>query len=103
MREGIDIIEVEQIYRDATGLLLDTYKAGVPGGTGERFDWQRIPPSLASRIILAGGLDAQNVVKAIRQVRPYAVDVSGGVERSKGIKDAAKIEAFIAGVKRGDE
>jgi phosphoribosylanthranilate isomerase len=103
MRDGIDLREVERTYSNASGLLLDTYKAGVPGGTGERFDWQRVPASLASRIILAGGLDAQNVVQAIRQVHPYAVDVSGGVERSKGIKDAAKIEAFIAGVKRGDE
>jgi phosphoribosylanthranilate isomerase len=103
MREGIDLQEVERTYSSASGLLLDTYKVGVPGGTGECFDWQRIPPTLASRIILAGGLDAQNVVQAIRQVHPYAVDVSGGVERSKGIKDAARIEAFIAGVNRGDE
>jgi phosphoribosylanthranilate isomerase len=103
MQEGIDLGEVERTYSHASGLLLDTYKAGVPGGIGECFDWRRIPASLASRIILAGGLDAQNVVQAIHQVHPYAVDVSGGVERSKGIKDSVKIEAFIAGVKRGDE
>lgn len=102
MREGIDLAEAEQRYGSAAGLLLDSYQAGLPGGTGQRFDWGRIPGSLASRIILAGGLDAQNVAQAIAQVHPYAVDVSGGVERSKGIKDAAKIEAFIAGVKRGD-
>ncbi|MES9825753.1 MAG: phosphoribosylanthranilate isomerase [Candidatus Thiodiazotropha endolucinida] len=102
MREGIDLAEIARTYSRAAGLLLDSYKAGVPGGTGQCFDWGRIPAALASRIILAGGLDPQNVAQAIKQVHPYAVDVSGGVERSKGIKDAAKIEAFIAGVKRGD-
>ncbi|MES9990692.1 MAG: phosphoribosylanthranilate isomerase [Candidatus Thiodiazotropha sp.] len=102
MRQGIDLEEMQRRYCNASGLLLDSYQAGLPGGTGQCFDWSRIPESLASRIILAGGLDAQNVAQAIQQVRPYAVDVSGGVERSKGIKDAAKIEAFIAGVKRGD-
>jgi phosphoribosylanthranilate isomerase len=103
MHERIDLFEIERTYRKASGLLLDTYKAGIPGGTGECFDWHRIPESLACRVILAGGLDAQNVVQAIHQVHPYAVDVSGGVERSKGIKDTAKIEAFIAGVNRGDK
>jgi phosphoribosylanthranilate isomerase len=102
MRQGIDLVEQERTYSRASGLLLDTYKAGVPGGTGECFDWSRIPTSLASRIILAGGLEAENVARAIQQIHPYAVDVSGGVERSKGIKEAAKIEAFIAGVKRAD-
>lgn len=102
MREGVDLAEVERNYNSASGLLLDSYQAGIPGGTGECFDWRRIPSTLASRIILAGGLDPENVVQAIHQVHPYAVDVSGGVESSKGIKDAAKIEAFIAGVKRGD-
>jgi phosphoribosylanthranilate isomerase len=102
MREGIDLIEIDRAYYQASGLLLDSYQAGVPGGTGQRFDWSRIPASLASAIILAGGLDPHNVAQAIKTVHPYAVDVSGGVERSKGIKDAAKIEAFIAGVKRGD-
>ncbi|MCU7944092.1 MAG: phosphoribosylanthranilate isomerase [Candidatus Thiodiazotropha sp. (ex Cardiolucina cf. quadrata)] len=102
MREGIDLAKIARAYGRAAGLLLDSYKAGVPGGTGQCFDWGRIPAALASRIILAGGLDPQNVTQAIKQVHPYAVDVSGGVERSKGIKDAAKIEAFITGVKRGD-
>jgi phosphoribosylanthranilate isomerase len=102
MREGIDLAEVERTYDQASALLLDSYRAGVPGGTGQSFDWRRIPASLVSRIILAGGLDSENVAQAIQMVHPYAVDVSGGVERSKGIKDAMKIEAFIAGVKRGD-
>ncbi|MCU7920718.1 MAG: phosphoribosylanthranilate isomerase [Candidatus Thiodiazotropha sp. (ex Epidulcina cf. delphinae)] len=102
MREGCDLAAAEREFADASGLLLDTYQAGIPGGTGLRFDWSRIPETLASRVILAGGLDAENVEQAVRQVRPYAVDVSGGVELSKGIKDAARIQAFIAGVKRGD-
>jgi phosphoribosylanthranilate isomerase len=102
MRPDIDLVAMEQVYAGASGLLLDTYQAGVPGGTGQVFDWNRIPQSMTGRIILAGGLNGDNVTQAIRQLRPYGVDVSGGVEASKGIKDAAKIEAFIAGVKRGD-
>jgi phosphoribosylanthranilate isomerase len=72
----------------------------VPGGTGEAFDWSLIPQHLSKPIILAGGLSADNVAEAIRQVRPYAVDVSGGVEQAKGIKDAAKIEAFMQAVRQ---
>jgi phosphoribosylanthranilate isomerase len=102
MREGIDLPAVHREYREASALLLDAYEPGMPGGTGSRFDWERIPPSMASNIILAGGLNPDNVEAAIHRVRPYAVDVSGGVEASKGIKDAGKIAAFIEGVKRGD-
>lgn len=76
-------------------MLLDTYTEGVAGGTGHVFDWNLIPKQLAKPVILAGGLNADNVAKAILQVRPYAVDVSGGVEISKGIKDADKIAAFM--------
>jgi phosphoribosylanthranilate isomerase len=79
-------------------LLLDAYAEGVPGGTGQVFDWTIIPKSLSKPIVLAGGLDAENVEQAIHQVKPYAVDVSGGVEFKKGIKDAAKIAAFMRGV-----
>ncbi len=102
MREGIDLLALENEYMGAAALLLDAYEAGRPGGTGSRFDWERIPARMASRIILAGGLNPENIESAVRQVRPYAVDVSGGVEASKGIKDAGKIAAFIEGVKRGD-
>jgi phosphoribosylanthranilate isomerase len=102
MRESVDLAHEMQQYSEAAGLLLDTYKTGVPGGTGERFDWDRIPPELRSRIILAGGLNGRNVEQAVRRIRPYAVDVSGGVEAAKGVKDADKMAAFIAGVKRGD-
>ena len=102
MREGIDLHALGREYTGASGLLLDAYEAGKPGGTGNRFDWERIPADMASHIILAGGLNPDNVESAIRRVRPYAVDVSGGVEATKGIKDANKIAAFIEGVKRGD-
>ena len=102
MRENLDLQQVEQRYSAASGLLLDTYRKGVPGGTGQSFDWGRIPKGMASRIILAGGLDPQNVEQAINQLHPYAVDVSGGVEAAKGIKDAGKMAAFIAGVNRVD-
>ncbi|MNN80751.1 N-(5'-phosphoribosyl)anthranilate isomerase [compost metagenome] len=74
--------------------------AGVPGGTGEAFDWSLVPAHLSKPIILAGGLSPDNVAQAIQQVRPYAVDVSGGVEQAKGIKDPARIEAFIRAVKQ---
>ncbi len=102
MREGIHLAALEMTYPGASGLLLDAYEAGRPGGTGNCFDWERIPVAMASRIILAGGLNPDNIESAVRQVRPYAVDVSGGVEESKGIKDAGKIAAFIEGVRRGD-
>jgi len=75
--------------------LLDAYVEGVPGGTGEVFDWSLIPQGLSKPIILAGGLMPGNVAQAIAQVRPYAVDVSGGVEISKGIKDHDRIRAFM--------
>jgi phosphoribosylanthranilate isomerase len=102
MHEGVDLIALEKNYTGASGLLLDAYQAGRPGGTGKLFDWERIPSEMASRIILAGGLNPENIASAVSQVRPYAVDVSGGVEASKGIKDAGKIAAFLEGVKCGD-
>jgi len=95
MREGVDLAFERARYSGARGLLLDTYQSGTPGGTGEAFEWGRVPENLAASIILAGGLNPDNVAAAIKQVRPYAVDVSGGVEASKGIKDAAKMAAFF--------
>ncbi len=100
MRDRVDLVAERQRYSDARGLLLDSYQPGTPGGTGEAFEWNRVPKNLAASIVLAGGLGADNVAAAIQQVRPYAVDVSGGVEASKGIKDAAKMAAFIGEVKR---
>lgn len=87
----------------ARGVLLDALVPGVPGGTGQRFDWTLIPRDLALPVILAGGLSPENVGEAIRTVRPYAVDVSGGVEASKGIKDHARMAAFIDGVRRVED
>jgi phosphoribosylanthranilate isomerase len=102
MRPQIDLHEQQRLFGDAAGLLLDTYEPGKPGGTGIAFDWTRIPVDLAKGAVLAGGLDASNVEQAIRQVQPYAVDVSGGVEREKGVKDREKIVAFIRGVERAN-
>jgi len=98
MREGIDLGEYATRYETAAGLLLDTYEPGVAGGTGVSFDWSRVPREAKKPIILAGGLTPDNVAEAVRLTRPYAVDVSGGVESAKGIKDAAHIAAFIQSV-----
>lgn len=97
-----DLPALAREYRDAAGLLLDAWVAGVPGGTGETFSWELIPTGLDKPLILAGGLTPDNVAAAVRQVRPWAVDVSGGVEQDKGIKDAAKMTLFIKGAKSVD-
>jgi phosphoribosylanthranilate isomerase len=99
VRPGDDLQAACRAYRNASGILLDTFVAGVPGGTGEAFDWSLVPKHLEQPIVLAGGLHAGNVAQAIAQVKPWAVDVSGGVESSKGIKDHGKIDAFIKAVR----
>lgn len=99
MKPEVDLREMTRLYGDATGLLLDTYVADAAGGSGQAFDWNRIPQDFDRPVILAGGLTPENVAEAIRKVRPYAVDVSSGVEQSQGIKDAGKIIAFIDAVK----
>ncbi len=86
-------------YASARGVLLDSYKEGTPGGTGEAFDWGMIPNDLSLPVILAGGLTPENVAAAVSRVQPWAVDVSSGVEESPGKKDAYKIEQFIHAVK----
>lgn len=96
MTESIDLHEQCNCYQSAAGLLLDTYVKDIPGGTGLSFDWGLIPNDLPKPIILAGGLNETNVKSAINQVHPYAVDVSGGVEKEKGIKDSNKINKFIS-------
>ena len=98
VRPGTNLVQCANDYADAKALLVDAYSEGVAGGTGQVFDWNLIPANLTISVVLAGGLNAGNVGNAIRQVRPYAVDVSGGVEREKGIKDADKIAAFMRGV-----
>lgn len=98
-----DLLAVQSEFAAARGLLLDAYRPGVPGGTGKTFDWDRIPAELAPRIVLAGGLSPENVGDAVRRVRPYAVDVSGGVEAAGGIKDRQKIKAFIEEVRSAEQ
>ncbi|MDY6979059.1 MAG: phosphoribosylanthranilate isomerase [Pseudomonadota bacterium] len=100
MREEADVLGAAREYHDAAGLLLDTYQAGIPGGTGDSFDWRRVPAHLTTPVVLAGGLTPENVAEAVITARPYGVDVSGGVESQKGIKDAYKIRSFIAEVER---
>src|SRR5690606_10663517 len=97
---SLDPVLQARQYPDAAGYLLDSHAAGQQGGSGRTFDWSRIPANLARPILLAGGLHAGNVAAAIRQYRPYGVDVSSGVEAGKGIKDAAKMAAFINEVRR---
>jgi phosphoribosylanthranilate isomerase len=98
VKSDTNLVQYVADYADAKALLLDAFAEGVSGGTGLVFDWSLIPQNFPLPIVLAGGLNAENVGVAIEQVRPYAVDVSGGVEASKGIKDAAKIAAFMRGV-----
>lgn len=99
VQAGLNLVEYAIRYQDAQGLLLDAYVEGQAGGTGQCFDWALIPADLPLPVILSGGLDPGNVEAAIRQVKPWAVDVSSGVEARKGIKDAAKIAAFMQGVR----
>lgn len=94
-----NLLQYEIDFYDAKALLLDAYVEGLVGGTGQAFDWNLIPKTLVKPIVLAGGLTSDNVALAIKQTSPYAVDVSGGVEKAKGIKDAAKVAAFMKEIK----
>lgn len=100
VKPGVDLVQYAIRYQRAQGLLLDAYVEGTAGGTGQSFDWALIPPRLPLPVILSGGLDAGNVRAGIEQVKPWAVDVSSGVEASKGIKDTAKIAAFMREVRK---
>ncbi len=113
VRDGLDLLESVSSYGDAAGLLFDAYREGdLPGGTGHAFDWTRLASvrdRLPRPLILSGGLDAANVGQAIRDVHPFAVDVSSGVEERdaagvprRGLKDAARIHAFVEGVRSAD-
>lgn len=102
MREGVDLAREAERYRGAAGLLLDAYCPGTPGGTGESFEWSRVPQDLNLPIVLAGGLTSANVGEAIATARPFAVDLSGGVESTKGIKDAVKMAALVDAVRVAD-
>jgi len=115
MKDGVDLLEYAALYDDAAGFVFDSYWPGdLPGGTGRAFDWSRLSADvrakLPSAVILSGGLDPRNVENAIREVRPWAVDVSSGVEEvgpdgkvRRGLKDASRIEAFMNGVRHADD
>lgn len=102
VRLGVDLLECLRPYEAASGWLLDAFREGEYGGTGTAFDWDLVPPGLARPVVLSGGLSPENVSEAVRRVRPWAVDVSSGVESAKGIKDPARVAAFIAGVRNAD-
>ncbi len=95
MTRGADLAATNARYADARGLLLDSVHNGQFGGSGESFDWTAVDSKLRHRVVLAGGLTPDNVARAVRQVQPIAIDVSSGVESSKGIKDSEKLRAFI--------
>ena len=102
VKDGINIQALAERYQDASALLLDAYDAAYHGGTGRRFDWSLMPDNCKLPLILAGGLDENNVSEAVKRVKPYAVDVSSGVEAQKGIKDKKKMAAFVRAVNQGD-
>ena len=102
MEPGTDLVEYAHRFSTARALLLDAHVPGQPGGTGRTFDWASIPRDLPIPLILSGGLDAANVGRAMREVKPWAVDVSSGVERERGVKDPEKIVEFIRSVRRED-
>lgn len=95
MRPELDVVAAIAEYPSASGILLDAYRPGVPGGTGETFDWARVPQQSTKPLVLAGGLTSANVAEAIRATQVYGVDVSGGVESAPGKKDHGKITSFI--------
>jgi phosphoribosylanthranilate isomerase len=98
----IDALSYAAQHVDSVGFLLDSHVLGESGGSGDVFDWQKIPQGFDRPLILAGGLNIDNISEAVRQVKPYAVDVSSGVEAAKGVKDFEKMSAFVKGVIDGD-
>jgi phosphoribosylanthranilate isomerase len=102
MKAGVDLLQYARDYHDAKALLLDAYVEGLHGGSGVHFDWDLIPREVPLPVILSGGLTVANVTDAVRRARPDGVDVSSGVESAKGVKDAAKIAAFMKGVRDAD-
>jgi phosphoribosylanthranilate isomerase len=102
VRAGTDLLQYAAEFVAARALLLDAFVEGIPGGTGQGFDWRLIPRNLPLPIVLSGGLNPDNITEAVNGVRPWAVDVSSGVEAAKGVKDTVKIERFIRGVRNAD-
>jgi phosphoribosylanthranilate isomerase len=102
VQPGADLLECLRPHQGASGWLLDAFREGEYGGTGTAFDWNLVPRGLPRPVVLSGGLTPENVTEAVRRVRPWAVDVSSGVEAAKGVKDPARVTAFIAGVRNAD-
>ena len=102
MRNDVNIADAMGVYASASAILLDSYKPGVPGGTGESFDWARFPANSSQPLVLAGGLRPENAGAAIASCQPYALDVSGGVETAPGIKSALAMTRFIEAVSLAD-
>ena len=102
VRPGVDLLQFAALYAGAQGLLLDAFNPTAHGGTGERFDWGLIPADIPRPVVLAGGLTPANVAEAVRAARPWAVDVSSGVESAPGIKDGPKVAAFVNEVRQVD-
>jgi phosphoribosylanthranilate isomerase len=102
VRPEIDLLQYPAQFSGASALLLDAFRPGIPGGTGQSFDWSLVPAGLPGRIVLSGGLTDANVGEGIRRMRPWAVDVLSGVEASHGIKDPARIARFVAAVRAAD-
>ena len=98
MKEDINLLECCEDYKSASALLLDTFSKKVKGGSGVVFDWKKIPRNLSLPLIVAGGLNSENISSLIKIVKPFCVDVSGGVESSKGVKDEDKMKEFMIGV-----
>lgn len=101
-KPGLDLLECLLPYAEASAWMIDAFHDQIYGGTGRSFDWNLVPRDLPRPWILSGGLSMDNLGEAVRGMRPYGVDVSSGVEVKKGVKDAAKIAAFIEGVRRAD-
>jgi phosphoribosylanthranilate isomerase len=100
MMDVTDVTAFAQAFPDCSGFVLDSHRAGADGGSGETFDWTRVPRESRKPLILAGGLNPGNVAEAVRRAAPYAVDVASGIESSPGLKDHAKMQAFIDEVRR---
>jgi phosphoribosylanthranilate isomerase len=103
MRPGFDLRAALALYGQARGMLLDAWHPDQVGGTGLSFDWSMLPPDLAAKVVLAGGLHPDNVGSALRLLRPWAVDVSSGIESAPGIKDSSRMAAFVAAVQQEEQ
>lgn len=102
MASAPDVAAIVRVHPQATGFLLDGHAVGAPGGSGQRFDWSRVPADARQTFIVAGGLNANNVAEAMGEASPWAVDVASGVESAPGIKDMRKMQAFVDAVRMAD-